>query len=738
MGPLTSESLSSPEEELEGLVSKIIFHNADNGYSVFEVTSDQYPHGQVIVGHHLVAEGEQIKAFGHWEQHKFHGSQFKAHRTERQLPKSLQAIEKYLGSGTIKGIGEGHARKLTKAFGDKVLEVIEHSPEKIQALKGFGAKKVALLQQGIQSQKSVQDLMLFLHPLGIGSARAMKLYKKYGDQSLHIIQTNPYRLVSDLKGVGFVLADRLALGMGIEKTSSYRIQAGIHFLIQDSISKGHCGIRYEALCTQSEELLGIALSDIEIIIQQEMEVGTLIALEDPRGQLVFNQWLFDAQHRIAQKLHTLACQSESIISVEPAALTQVEADLGIEFSNGQLEALMGLNQSKVLVVTGGPGVGKTSLIKAMVKLLASESIALCAPTGRAAKRMEQATGVEAKTIHRLLGSTQEGRFTYDENFPLPFDGLIVDEMSMVDVPLMDALLKAIKDDSFLILVGDVDQLPSVGPGQVLKDLIESKRVQVVRLTEIFRQAKTSQIIQNAHRINQGQMPYLESKDDDLKDFFFIGASEWPKTLDNLVQVVTHRIPNRFNVDPIEDIQVLCPMHKGTLGTAALNERLQKELNGTRLDEGHVIQHRQGVLALGDKVIQTQNNYDKGIFNGDLGQVVALDPGENQLTISFDGLEHRYEGPAINELSLAYALSIHKSQGSEYPVVVLPISMQHFVMLKRNLLYTAITRATRLVVILGEKRALGMACGQADSMERLTSLVQQIQALSPESSHDSAL
>jgi len=702
---------SKDREPLSGLVERVTFHSPETGFCVLRVKVRGHRDLVTVVGSAAsIQPGEFIQASGRWDTHREHGIQFKTTFLKVMPPSSLDGIEKYLGSGMIKGIGPHFAKKLVKAFGEEVFDVIENAPERLRKLDGIGPKRVEKITSGWADQKAIREIMVFLQSHGVGTSRAVRIYKTYGADAIPLVSENPYRLARDIRGIGFLTADQIAEKLGIEKTAMIRARAGISYTLTEAVSEGHCGLPEDDLMPMAEKLLEIPADILRDALQQELQDETVVADTIGEKRCIFLGPLWNAEKVIAERLKSLATSRLSWPQIDAGkAIPWVEQKLGVALAESQRQAMQMALSSKVMVITGGPGVGKTTLVNAILRILVVKgvSVALAAPTGRAAKRLSESTGMEAKTIHRLMEvDPRHGGFKRGADHPLDCDLLVVDETSMVDVPLMASLVKALPDRAALILVGDVDQLPSVGPGQVLADIIESGAVPVARLTEIFRQAAESQIVTNAHKVNAGYMPDLDVTRSESSDFFFVGAHDPEDAVAKIIEIVKNRLPKRFGFDPIKDIQVLCPMNRGGLGARALNVDLQKALNPP-VDELFI--ERFGfTYRVGDKVMQTDNDYDKDVFNGDVGYVRHIDPDAQELVIEFDGRPVEYQFGELDEVALAYAVSIHKSQGSEYPAVVMPMMMQHYMMLRRNLLYTGITRGRKLVVLVGEKRAIGMA------------------------------
>jgi exodeoxyribonuclease V alpha subunit len=712
---------SAPTEVLAGVVDRVTFHNAENGFCVLRVKARGRREPVTVVGHAAaIGAGEFVQASGAWINDRVHGVQFRASFLKATAPTTIEGIEKYLASGMIRGIGPVYARRLVRAFGANVFEVIGEAPARLREVEGIGPRRAERITALWAEHQTVREIMLFLSKNGVGTARAVRIYKTYGADALRLISENPYRLARDIRGIGFRSADRIAERLGIEKTALIRVRAGISFALGEAMDEGHCGLPGEELIALTRQLLAVPAALVDTALGLELEDGTVVA-DAVRGQrCVFPAGLYRAEREIALKLKALCAGRPPWPAIDAGkAIPWVEKRTGLALADSQKQAIGSALGAKVLVITGGPGVGKTTLVNALLAILSAKAVAigLCAPTGRAAKRLAETTGFEAKTIHRLLETDPAtGAFRRSAERPLECDLLVVDETSMVDVPLMRALVRALPDQAALILVGDVDQLPSVGPGQVLADIIASDAVPVVRLTQVFRQAAASRIIVNAHRINEGLMPDLEPVEGG--DFHYVDAADPEAGVRKLLAVVRERIPKRFGLDPIRDIQVLCPMNRGGLGAHALNIELQNALNppGERRVE------RFGwTFCPGDKVMQVENDYDRDVYNGDLGVVSRVGVEEGELAVDFDGRQVTYGFGELDALVLAYATTIHKSQGSEYPAVVIPLTTQHYPMLQRNLVYTGVTRGKRLVVLVGQKKALAIAVKGAKTRQRWSKL-----------------
>ncbi|MBP2312136.1 SF1B family DNA helicase RecD2 [Azospirillum soli] len=709
-------------EPLSGLVERVTFHSPETGFCVLRVKVRGQRDLVTVVGHAAsISAGEFVQAAGAWVNDRNHGLQFKADFLRATPPTTAEGIEKYLGSGLIKGIGPVYAKKLVKAFGDAVFDVIEQEPDKLLQVTGIGPKRAQRIIAGWADQKVIREIMVFLHSHGVGTSRAVRIFKTYGPDAIQLITENPYRLARDIRGIGFKTADAVAARLGIEKTAMIRARAGITYALAEATDQGHCGLPTAQLIPLAAKLLEIDPAIIEDALALELKEGTVVADTLAEEPCVFLTGLYRAEQAISDRLRRLASGRVPWPPIDAAkAIPWAEEKAGITLADSQREALRQALSSKLLVITGGPGVGKTTLVNSILTILKAKdvSIALAAPTGRAAKRLSESTGMEAKTIHRLLETDpQAGGFKRDETNPLDCDLLVVDETSMVDVPLMNALLRAVPPRAALLLVGDVDQLPSVGPGQVLGDVIGCGAVPVVRLTEIFRQAATSRIIVNAHRINAGHMPDWPKAGDE-SDFYFVEAATPEIGIAKLIEIVRGRIPRRFGFDPVRDVQILCPMNRGGMGARSLNIELQRVLNPPVEPR---VERFGWTFGVGDKVMQIENDYDKEVYNGDLGIVSALDPEEGTLTAEFDGRPVTYDYGELDEIVLAYATTIHKSQGSEYPVVIIPVMTQHYTMLHRNLIYTGVTRGKRLVVMIGQRKALAMAVRGTQGRRRWSKL-----------------
>jgi exodeoxyribonuclease V alpha subunit len=679
--------------------------------------------------------GEVLKMKGEWKNHPKFGEQFQVVHYKSAVPASVEGITKYLGSGLIKGIGPVMAKRITKTFGEQTLEVIDAGIGKLGEVEGIGPKRIEMIGRAWAEQKEIREVMVFLQAHGVSSGYATKIFKQYRSQSIEVVTENPYRLATDIFGIGFVTADRIAEKLGFAKDSALRAQAGILYVLHQLSDEGHVYYPYEPLIAKSQEILGVEREVIAAAIGATA-LEQRIVIEDLNDSIeefqenhkaVYLAKYHLSESHVAARLKALTQSPKSIREIQAdKAVEWVQERLAIELAPLQVEAIKRAVCDKVLVITGGPGTGKTTIIHAVLEIFSRlrVQILLAAPTGRAAQRMSETTGRQAKTIHRLLEfSPKEGGFKKNDQSPLDCDLLILDEASMIDIVLMHHLLKAIPRSATLILVGDVDQLPSVGAGNVLHDILSSGAVPVVKFTEIFRQAQQSLIIVIAHKINTGEIPKLRPSQHKLEDLYFINQPEPEGALRTILELVKERIPRRFGFDPVDEIQVLTPMHRGAVGTANLNVELQKALN-----PGHEPLTRGGRnFLVHDKVMQIRNDYDKDVFNGDIGRIAAIDRENQELVVSFEGRRVAYDFAELDELVHAYAVSVHKSQGSEFPAVVLPVLTQHYIMLQRNLLYTAVTRGKKLVVLVGSRQALAIAIKNDKMKRRYTRLQTRLRA-----------
>lgn len=706
-----------PATLLRCVVERITYQNPENGYSVLKVKVKGYNDLVTLVGNLLeVPVGSVLLCRGEWKVDKCYGSQFVAATWEETMPATVYGIEKYLGSGLVKGIGPRFARAIVQRFGTETIDIIETEIERLYEVPNIGRKRVAKIRESWEKQKDIKNVMLFLQGYGVSTAYAAKIYREYGKESIDKVRENPYRLADDIWGIGFKTADGIAAKMGYEKEDPRRCRSGILYTLGQLSDEGHVYAGEEQLVKTAGQLLEAGETAIRDTLAGMLQAEDLILDKDA----IYLPPFYHAECGTSRRLRDLAeSTGRSLFDglFDPSSLT---AETGIEYDEVQLAAIRQAVTSKVMVLTGGPGTGKTTTTQGIIAALkkAGLRVLLAAPTGRAAKRMSEATGMEAKTIHRLLEyNPQDGYKRNDEN-PLEGDALIVDECSMIDILLMNNLLKAVPVGMRLVFVGDIDQLPSVGAGNVLRDIIDSQRIPVVRLVRIFRQAQKSRIVMNAHTINQGRFPDTSNGRD--TDFFFMREDDPERAAETIVRLVKERLPRAYRESP-DRIQVLTPMQRGVVGAANLNLLLQQALNpsGPSLGRGGYT-YRQG-----DRVMQLRNNYAKEVFNGDLGYIREVDTEDRMLTVDFDGKKVEYDVTELDELTLAYATTIHKAQGSEYPIVVMPVLMTHFVMLQRNLIYTGITRAKKICVLIGAMKALAYAVRDMSVLKRNTSLRERL-------------
>ena len=711
-------------QKLRCVVERITYQNPENGYSVMRVKVKGYDELVTLVGNLLeVPAGSVLLCEGDWKVDKRYGSQFVAQTWEEVMPATLYGIEKYLGSGLVKGIGPKFAQLIVSRFGLDTIEIIETDIKRLYEVPGIGQKRVEKIAESWEKQKDIKNVMLFLQGYGVSTAYAAKIYRQYGKESIDTVKTNPYKLADDIWGIGFKTADTIASKMGYEKNDLRRLKSGVKYTLNHMAEEGNVYAEEEQLVKSAIELLDADEAPVRQAISEMLQSEDLIA----DAEAIYMPPFYYAEVGTANRLNKLLdCVEGSLFNIIPD-ISVISKQTGIEYDEVQAEAIREAVSSKVMVLTGGPGTGKTTTTQGIIAALKAMGlrILLAAPTGRAAKRMSEATGMEAKTIHRLLEYNPKDGYKRNDDNPLEGDALIVDECSMIDLLLMNNLMKAIPAGMRLVLVGDIDQLPSVGAGNVLRDIIDSKRIPVIRLTRIFRQAQESRIVMSAHAINKGVFP--DTSNGKNTDFFFIQQEDPEQAVDTIVKLVKERLPNAYK-RPTSDIQVLTPMQRGVVGAANLNMALQTVLN-----PGQVSLNRSGYsFRQGDRVMQLRNNYDKEVFNGDLGYIERVDMEDRTLFVCFDGRTVEYDVSELDELTLAYATTIHKSQGSEYPIVVMPVLMTHYVMLQRNLIYTGITRAKKICVLVGTKKALSFAIRNLSVLKRNTKLKERLHALESQS------
>ncbi len=720
---------------MEGTLERLTFRNEENGYTVAKLTPTGKSYEITVVG--LlggVQVGESVRLRGLWTTHPQYGRQFEVREYTVKLPATVEGLRKYLGSGLIKGVGPVNAGRIVDYFGLRTLDVIEETPNRLREVPGIGKKRAARVTRAWEEQKQIKELMIFLQGHGVSTGLAVKIYRHYGDEAVAVIQRNPYQLEKDIYGIGFKTADQIAQKLGIAPDAPARVQAGLRYTLGRFSDDGHCFAVRAALLHQAAELLEVASETCAAQLDALLALEEVIAetLPDAAGEAIYLPPFYYAEVGVANRLRRLHTAARDRLAVFQdvdwdVAFEWLDTHTGITLAEQQRAAVRMAITARVSVLTGGPGTGKTTVTRSIIELLQAKgrSVLLAAPTGRAAKRLGETTGREAKTLHRLLEfkPTEGNRFLRDQENPLNTDLIIVDEVSMVDVLLMNHLLKAVEAGTHLLLVGDVDQLPSVGPGNVLRDLIDSAALPVTRLDVIFRQAADSFIVTNAHRINGGELPLFPQG---ARDFFLFRQDDAEAAADLVLDIVARRIPAKFGYVADRDVQVLAPMHRGAVGVSALNQRLQERLNPAQPHKAET-PHGSRVFRVGDRVMQIRNDYDRQVFNGDMGCVTAIDTERHTLTLDCDGEGIVYESAQLDELVHAYAVSIHKAQGSEFPVVVIPLLMQHYVMLQRNLLYTAITRAQELVVLVGDRRAIAIAVHNDKIARRNTRLKARIQA-----------
>lgn len=722
----------APGDSIRGTLQRITYFNPENNYTIARLTPEGSDGIVTVVGTLVGAVvGDSLELRGEWKNHPQYGRQMEVESFRPILPASVKGLEKYLGSGLIKGIGAKYAKRMVEKFGVGIVEILDNEPERVREVEGIGAKRAGQIAGAWKKQRSIRDLMVFLQEHDIPLTHAARLYRRYGERATLIVRNNPYQLALDITGIGFRTADAMAGRLGIDKDAPTRIEAGILHALEQASDKGHCFLPYEELIEATSKLLDIEapepingalkrLHDDEKIRLERLSNGT---------RAVYNHRLWRFERTTAELIAALATSGKSLQLGDPLTeIQQFERQFNFELATQQRHAVSLALQGGLLIVTGGPGTGKTTLVRAVIHILAQRGaqILLAAPTGRAAMRLSESAKRDAYTIHRLLKfNPARGGFEHNGQNKLKADLLIIDETSMLDLPLAFHLFSALEPTTSVMLVGDIDQLPSVGPGRVLGDLIDSERASVVRLDTIFRQAQTSRIVVSAHRVHEGKMPQVEPPaSNEQSDFYFSEAREPEEVADVITRLVHERIPKKFGFNPIDDVQVITPMHRGVIGARELNRRLQATLNGGR----DPLVRGERLFCVGDKVMQQRNNYDKRVYNGDIGRIAMIDEAEQVVWIQFDKRRVDYEYDELDELQLAYAITVHKAQGSEYKAVVIPVHTQHFVFLQRNLLYTAITRGKKLVCLVGTKKALAMAIHNADIQHRHTALDLRVREL----------
>lgn len=708
--------------QIEGVIEKITFHNFENGFSVLKVHAKEQRDWITVVGYaSSVAVGESIVATGEWTKNKDYGEQFAASSIQVSAPNTLEEVEKYLKSGAIKGIGEHFAAKLVKAFGEGIFKVIDQSPEKLLEIENIGTKRLQLIRTSWKENSFVRHISIFLHQHGVGPSIASKIYNKYGENAVDQVKTNPYQLIRDIPGLGFKSADQIALQLGMNRESHLRARAGINYLLTEKIKNGHCAYPRDQLLKDAESILNIDQAVISAELDQELKDGFLVSDTIEHVECIYQKTMHRMEQSVAQLL--LQLKEGSTPWPHPThldkSLIKTEKKLKLTLAPLQKLAIQTALVNKICVITGGPGTGKSTLTRALVNYLSQLDLrlCLCSPTGRAAKRLSECTGLEAKTVHSLLMFEREKeKFKYNSLNPLKADLVLVDEASMLDIFLARALLQAIPPHAVLVIVGDVDQLPSVGPGQFLKDVIDSQAIPVVTLSQIFRQAKESQITQVARQINEGIMPDLNPHRQ--SDFFFLEKNTHEEVAETILDLVSHRLPVAYHFDPMHDIQVLCPMQKGMAGVKNLNSKMQQLLNRDPIAKIEKFGFYYGV---GDRVMITENNYDKDVFNGDMGLIESINIEDQIMKINIENRLVEINFSELESVQPSYAITIHKSQGSEYPAVIIPVVNEHAMMMQKNLIYTAITRGKKLVILVGQTRALHLAVNDLKKRKRWTKL-----------------
>jgi exodeoxyribonuclease V alpha subunit len=730
---------SPPTESLQGVIERLTFHSEETGYTVARVKAPRTSELITIVGNFAnIQAGQTLQLEGIWRDHPKYGQQFQVTQYRETKPATLTGLEKYLGSGLIKGVGGVTAKRIVAHFGLETLDIIENQIERLSEVPGIAQKRVKMIQEAWAAQKAIKEVMLFLQGHGVSTTYAVKIYKQYGDDSIAIVTKNPYQLATDIYGIGFVIADAIARKVGIDPSSEFRYRCGILHVLSEAAEEGHCFLPQAELSDRTVNRLTVAdhqpdLAQISALILTMAKDGELVVQmgvgELEEQVICYSPPFYGAEFKLAERLLYLLSEPVTIdLERVQRWIDRFTEKTGLQLSAQQRQAVEMAAQHRVMVLTGGPGTGKTFCTRTIVALWKAmgKAIALASPTGRAAQRLSEMTGQEAKTIHRLLEFDPSNfKFKRDGENVLPVEAIVVDEASMLDLFLANSLIKAVPLDAQLLLVGDIDQLPSVGAGNVLADLIHSNRIPVVRLTEVFRQAQTSQIVSNAHRINHGQFPALEPvSNQPQSDCLWLAAPEPEQGVQAIRDLITDLIPS-LGFEPSRDVQVLCPMTRGVVGTRNLNKVMQELINPASYAKSELT--RGGMtLRMGDRIIQQVNDYNREVFNGDMGVIEAIDPEEQSIQVQFSDRLVTYDSADINEITLAWSVSIHKSQGSEYPVVILPLYMQHYLMLSRNLLYTGLTRARKLAILVAPQKAIALAIRQIRDQQRYTLLAQRLQ------------
>lgn len=729
---MNNQSFFGPDvnetRELDITVENVVYQNRDNDFRVIRGTTSDGEENQITAVGKMpqVYEGQDLALKGKWKRHREYGKQFQVEKCQVGQPSTKKGVKKYLASELIKGIGEKYAERIVDKYGEETLDVMDRNPESLLQIDGIGKKKLEKIKDSWNEQRQIKDVMVALKSHDISTAYGLKIYKKYGAQASTVVEEDPYRLTSDIDGIGFKIADRIAHKVGIEAEDPQRIKAGLRYTLSQATNNGHVYLPRNKLLEKTRELIEVSPGLVKEQLDGMVSNGSLVREESDRGEgdRIYLPSLYITEKEVAERLVSLKStgMEAGVSDVDriEGLIDGYQISSGIDYNEEQREAIRHVLENKVTVITGGPGTGKTTIIEGIIELMEELGweVSLSAPTGRAAKRLEETTGHEAQTIHRTLGFKPPNQFEYDSENKLPADGIVVDELSMVDMWLLNHLVEAVSEGAHLVLVGDADQLPSIGPGDVMKDLIDSEALAVQRLDRIYRQSSRSDIVTNAHRINNGEYPVIR---DGETDFFFHEEDNPGQAAEEILRLVSEQIPDNWDIDPMSDLQVLSPMYKGRCGVDRLNRDLQEVLN-----PGEEIFGGESDFRVGDKVMQTKNDYDKGVFNGDIGRIVSADRATGDLEVRYPdyGIVN-YERTDMDSLELAYAITIHKSQGGEYEAVVLPILNQHYVMLKRNLLYTAITRSRKLVFIVGSKRAMGMAINNDRESRRYTTLSRKL-------------